>query len=184
MIFECLDRDLRDLHVMRNLFRNRRYASRELFSPPLEMPDAQFYQNYRMTKASFLTLNALLAPLISGRDVDPALPHSQPPFRRATYKYQKVLLALKYYGSNDLHRITGDTMGYSAKTACYAVCEVSKAICSLFPEFIQMPTVDEKRQVSDGVLSHLFALLMLSFSFMERQWKHFRMLQEYLESGH
>ena len=57
MNFECLDRDLRDLHVMRNIFRNLRYASRELFSRPLEMPDAQFYQNYRMTKAFFLTVD-------------------------------------------------------------------------------------------------------------------------------
>lgn len=100
-----------------------------------------------MSKAAFRKLNVIVAPLITGSDVNPDDADESIMNGYETPRFVKLLLTLKFFACGQYHYNTGGSLGYSAGHVCNVIQETAAAIASLFHQFVQQPTPDDRRRV-------------------------------------
>ena len=142
-----MDRDI-DIIEDINIAVNLKTAERTIYSrcDPLEQyPDRAFRSRFRMTKESFKELLELLES-----DLRYDSKRGQP-----ITGEKQLLIALRFYATNSLQQVTGDTIGVSQPTISRIVSRVSKSICRLYNQFIQFP----KNENSSETMKRFYNLL-------------------------
>jgi len=63
----------------------------------------------------------------------------------------QVKLALRYFASESLMGVIGDTMGYHVSSVSIAVRDVSNALCEIAAQYITWPSTDvERNRIKTG----------------------------------
>lgn len=108
----------------------REQIRRPIITPLEDYTDNAFRMRYRMNKASFVQLVALLKP------------HLEPLDRRGNpyATTDQLLIALRYYASGSAQLVSGDTHGIPQTSVSAVVKRVSKAIGKLKPLLMKFPT--------------------------------------------
>ncbi|KAK9674919.1 DDE superfamily endonuclease [Popillia japonica] len=91
--------------------------------------ESEFFERFRLTKETVRTLldrvQHLIAPHTNRGGSIPAM--------------IQLLLTLRFYATGSMLISAGDFVGVSKASACRVVKKVSTAICTLLPEYINMP---------------------------------------------
>ncbi|XP_072400497.1 uncharacterized protein [Diabrotica undecimpunctata] len=102
--------------------------------------DISFYERFRLTKETFMSLLEQIEPLIK-------LPTNR---GGAVTPLQQLLLTLRFFASGSMHVSVADYMGISRATASRTIKRVSAAIASLSRQYIKMyETNDEMVQAPE-----------------------------------
>ena len=123
------------LEIRRALRRERIFRDR--FDPLDIYSEQEFRDRYRFTKATF---RHILEMINDGLDRKTRRNNPVP-------AHIQLLLALRYYATDNFQRVSGDLLGLHISTANRAVHRVSRLLASLRQQWIKFPMPDEFRQV-------------------------------------
>jgi hypothetical protein len=111
------------------------YATRDPFT---ELTDYQFRSKFRMNKSSFLLLHDVVKDKLRQAVDDRGHPSST---------MTQLLVALRFYATGSFQDVMGDGIGISQSHTSVIVKDVSYALASLSPDYIQLPSEEEAKEV-------------------------------------
>lgn len=106
----------------------------------VSLTEEQFKDRFRFSKESatfiFNKIKCTLISRIQRRDcISPIL---------------QLLIALRYYATGSFQAVVGDTANISKATVCRIIDRVSGAIAALRPQYVEMPSAQERPAVAAG----------------------------------